>query len=163
MHRMSCHGNEQEILAPGSPELSPHQGVQPRKQDGATKNACQQCRKRKSKCSGDRPRCHPCSDRDLACTWDVTEGITRTADLKAKLLHATKRGDDLEQVVMDQMSRLTDALQRADDLEVLVEALQYALAPTKRPPCYLPDSVLEIPSRLWYEVSTTTKRRRWTA
>jgi hypothetical protein len=55
------------------------------------KSACVECRKRRTKCSGQRPVCQFCSDRKLECSSDTTDGLTRTADLKKKLLEANMR------------------------------------------------------------------------
>lgn len=63
------------------------------------KSACVQCQKRKTKCSGQRPVCRFCSDRNLECSWDIVDGLTRTADLKRKLQEANGRSEDLGELV----------------------------------------------------------------
>lgn len=70
-----------------------------RKKAEPVKSACVQCQKRKTKCSGQRPVCRFCGDRNLECSWDISDGLTRTADLKSKLLAASRRSDDLEELV----------------------------------------------------------------
>ena len=40
-----------------------------------------------------------CSDRNLECSWDIGDGLTRTADLKRKLQEANGRSDDLDELV----------------------------------------------------------------
>jgi hypothetical protein len=61
-----------------------------RKKAEPVKSTCMQCQKRKTKCSGRRQVCSFCSNRILECSWDVGEGLTRTADLKRKLLEANR-------------------------------------------------------------------------
>lgn len=53
-------------------------------------SACTACRKKKQKCSGDRPTCQSCFERSLPCSYEVTEGMTRSADLKQKLYDVTE-------------------------------------------------------------------------
>ncbi|CAK7211293.1 hypothetical protein SBRCBS47491_001074 [Sporothrix bragantina] len=42
---------------------------QPREAGGRTPQACDACRKSKTKCSGTRPKCRRCLKRKTACTW----------------------------------------------------------------------------------------------
>lgn len=74
-------------------------GVRLRKKAEPVKSACIQCQKRKTKCSGTRPVCLFCRDRDLVCSWDISDGMTRTADLKQKLLEATSRSEELDVLI----------------------------------------------------------------
>jgi hypothetical protein len=97
-----------------------------RKKAEPVKSACIQCQKRKTKCSGQRPVCHFCNDRNLECSWNVGEGLTRTADLKRKLLEANRLSDDLGELVeamrsgTDQTSSMLLAkLRSGDSLESL--------------------------------------------
>lgn len=59
------------------------------------KSACVECRKRKMKCSGQRPTCRLCRDRGLDCLWDIANGMTKTEDLRYKLQVAVTRLNDL--------------------------------------------------------------------
>lgn len=92
-----------------------------RKRAEPVKSACIQCQKRKTKCSGQRPVCHFCSNRNLDCSWDVDEGLTRTADLKRKLLEANALSGDLGELVeamrsgTDQTSSMLLAKLRSGD------------------------------------------------
>lgn len=70
-----------------------------RKKAEPVKSACAQCQKRKTKCSGQRPVCRFCSDRNLECSWDIGDGLTRTADLKQKLHEANLKSDELGDLV----------------------------------------------------------------
>lgn len=71
----------------------------PRKKAEPVKSACVQCQKRKTKCSGQRPVCRFCSDRNLECSWDIGDGLTRTADLKQKLHEANLKSEELGDLV----------------------------------------------------------------
>lgn len=71
----------------------------PRKKAEPVKSACVQCQKRKTKCSGQRPVCRFCSDRNLECSWDIGDGLTRTADLKQKLHEANLKSEELSDLV----------------------------------------------------------------
>jgi hypothetical protein len=70
-----------------------------RKKAEPVKSACVQCQKRKTKCSGQRPVCRFCSDRNLECSWDIGDGLTRTADLKRKLQEANVKSEELGDLV----------------------------------------------------------------
>jgi hypothetical protein len=78
-----------------------------RKKSEPVKSACFQCQKRKTKCSGHRPSCRPCSNRDIGCSWDIDDGLTRTAGLKKQLREAVGRSEDLSALV-EAMRRGTD-------------------------------------------------------
>nr|OQO28233.1 hypothetical protein B0A51_05383 [Rachicladosporium sp. CCFEE 5018] len=102
-----------------------------RKKAEPVKSACAQCQKRKTKCSGDRPICRFCHDRGLECSWDIGDGMTRTADLKQKLQVATGRGEKLKRLLSDEATRgaavrqkLEAAEERQEDLSRLMEAMR---------------------------------------
>jgi hypothetical protein len=63
------------------------------------KSACLHCRRRKTKCSGERPICRSCIHRDLECQWQTPEGLTRSEGLKRELQSVTTRTDNLEILV----------------------------------------------------------------
>ena len=48
------------------------------------RSACKRCQHRKAKCTGTRPACAYCVERQLECIYDVAEGETRTNDLKRR-------------------------------------------------------------------------------
>ncbi|KAM0722859.1 hypothetical protein Q7P37_001057 [Cladosporium fusiforme] len=83
----------------GESDASSDPANRARKKAEPVKSACVQCQKRKTKCSGQRPVCRFCSDRNLECSWDIGDGLTRTADLKQKLVDATGRFDNLDTLV----------------------------------------------------------------
>nr|OQO32514.1 hypothetical protein B0A51_00923 [Rachicladosporium sp. CCFEE 5018] len=102
-----------------------------RKKAEPVKSACAQCQKRKTKCSGDRPTCRFCVERGLECSWDIRDGLTRTADLKQKLQDANGRGDTLKRLLSDEANRgaavrqkLEAAEERQEDLTRLMEAMR---------------------------------------
>ncbi|KAI1337317.1 hypothetical protein F5Y15DRAFT_158597 [Xylariaceae sp. FL0016] len=45
------------------------------RQGTLTKNACAQCRLRKSKCTGEAEGCHRCRERRLQCRYPMTRGV----------------------------------------------------------------------------------------
>ena len=123
-------------------DASSDQTSRTRKKAEPVKSACVQCQKRKTKCSGQRPVCRFCSDRNLECSWDIGDGLTRTADLKRKLQEATGRSEDLDTLV-DAMRYGTDdvstmllaRLRLGESIEDLVSALRTELhPPTQRDP-----------------------------
>jgi hypothetical protein len=87
--------------------MSSVHAVRTRRKYKLAKSACNQCQKRKTKCSDERPVCRSCSDRDLACSWTTISGLTRTADLKKKVYEAAGRSDDLD-TFLDTIRRGTD-------------------------------------------------------
>jgi hypothetical protein len=112
-------------------DASSDQTGRTRKKAEPVKSACVQCQKRKTKCSGQRPVCRFCSDRNLECSWDIGDGLTRTADLKRKLQEATGRSDDLDTLVnamrygTDEVSTMLLArLRLGEPIEDLVTALR---------------------------------------
>lgn len=80
-------------------DTSSDQAGRARKKAEPVKSACVQCQKRKTKCSGQRPVCRFCSDRNLECSWDIGDGLTRTADLKQKLHEANMKSEELSDLV----------------------------------------------------------------
>jgi hypothetical protein len=117
-------------------DASSDQTSRTRKKAEPVKSACVQCQKRKTKCSGQRPVCRFCSDRNLECSWDIGDGLTRTADLKRKLQEATGRSEDLDTLVdamrygTDEVSTMLLArLRLGEPIEDLVTALRTELYP----------------------------------
>ena len=99
-------GKPTTIRGAGS-SMSPVHAVRMRRKYKLAKGACNQCQKRKTKCSDERPVCRSCSDRGLECSWNTISGLTRTADLKRKVYEAAGRSDDLE-TFLDTIRRGTD-------------------------------------------------------
>lgn len=62
------------------------------------RSACMRCRKRKGRCTGERPICRYCSELGLDCSWDVSDGLTRTNDLKRRLREAANRSLELDRI-----------------------------------------------------------------
>ncbi|KAH6650068.1 hypothetical protein F5144DRAFT_555191 [Chaetomium tenue] len=69
-----------------------------RKRGQATTAACGACRKRKSKCDGDRPVCSICRDRGTACEFDTKAAETHTQALKRKFNELQSQKSAFEQV-----------------------------------------------------------------
>jgi hypothetical protein len=62
------------------------------------KYACSECRRRKQRCSGEHPSCQFCDHRELTCSYEVADGLTRSEDLKRRAREATCRADNLEKI-----------------------------------------------------------------
>lgn len=94
------------------------------------------CQRRKAKCTGQRPSCQFCVERDLECMYDVEDGSTRTEDLKKKLEEAKLRTHDLDQFVavlrngsdFDSTTMLA-RLRLGDSLEDLFEVIRSKSSP----------------------------------
>ncbi|KAG7100923.1 Filamentous growth regulator 27 like protein [Verticillium longisporum] len=54
----------------------------PRQQTQAIKVACEACRKRKGKCTGERPSCRFCNERGYKCEYDSEPMQTRSQALR---------------------------------------------------------------------------------
>lgn len=80
-------------------DLSAAQKSRAGKKAKPVRSACLQCKKRKTKCSGQRPICQSCKDCVLDCLWEVPEGLTRMEGLREKLQSVTNRVDNLEALV----------------------------------------------------------------
>lgn len=87
-----------------------------RKRLNLVRAACSECRRRKIKCSGKRPVCASCSRRDLTCLWDVSEGLTRHADLKKRMETFTQRQIELHDRLAHQDEQLSLFTQSVDVL-----------------------------------------------
>lgn len=55
------------------------------------KRVCHECQQRKSKCSGSRPKCQSCSERNLECTWDGSSGQKPMLQVRSACLRCHKR------------------------------------------------------------------------
>jgi hypothetical protein len=73
--------------------------VRTRKKSKPVKSACFQCRKRKTKCTGQRPVCQYCKDCNLDCFWETSEGLTRMEDMRQQLRSVMNNLDNLEAIV----------------------------------------------------------------
>jgi hypothetical protein len=103
--------NDNDLLANGVPsptgrrnckirglpmcDTSSVQATRVRRKSEPVKSACVQCQKRKTKCSGHRPSCRSCSVRGIECSYDIGDGLTRTAGLKKQLREAIGRSEEL--------------------------------------------------------------------
>jgi hypothetical protein len=80
--------------ASSSQDMSEGSNAQPQ-----PRSACVECRRRKQKCTGERPSCKFCAEKSQVCSYEVADGMTRSEDLKLKVREATERGDRLEELV----------------------------------------------------------------
>jgi hypothetical protein len=118
------------------------------------RSACTECRRRKQRCTGDRPSCRFCGDKGMACSYEVADGMTRSEDLKSKVREATERGDRLDQLV-DAMRQGTD--QQSSELLARLRVgatVEDLLDPESRPnhfPEYIRNGEVDRPA--WLERS----------
>ena len=102
-----------------------------RRKPEPVKSACTECRRKKIKCSGQRPVCQSCSTRTIECSWDTTDGSTKTQDLKADLADVTRRMSNFEILInamrwgSDQSATMLLAqLRLGDDIEALAWSIR---------------------------------------
>ncbi|KAF4551514.1 Fungal Zn(2)-Cys(6) binuclear cluster domain-containing protein 16 [Elsinoe fawcettii] len=99
-----------------SPHEPPHWADRPRTESpkktirSYTIVACNACRSRKHKCSGDRPVCTACQDRGFKCVYDADTGTTRAVTLKRKQVELEDEASTLRRLVENLRKRpLNDA------------------------------------------------------
>ncbi|KAH4855471.1 hypothetical protein HBH75_086550 [Parastagonospora nodorum] len=93
--------------------------------------ACVQCRSGKVKCDGTRPRCMRCSEMDLACHFDVAEGVSRAERMRLlKRETLSGRAEEMERVIQalrtssdDQASAILARLRIGNRLDEVVKTL----------------------------------------
>ncbi|KAL0940087.1 Nitrogen assimilation transcription factor nirA 5 [Colletotrichum truncatum] len=61
--------------------------------------ACLQCRKRKVKCSGERPSCHRCSQNELDCEWDTEPDTPRVVSIRKRKEELERENEDLHELL----------------------------------------------------------------
>ncbi|KAF2624546.1 hypothetical protein BU25DRAFT_398798 [Macroventuria anomochaeta] len=90
-----------QAIAPASDEPGEQRSApEGRKRRQAIAVACVQCRSGKAKCDGVRPRCTRCRDNDLACQYDVAEGVSRAERMKLlKRDNMSSRVEEMERVM----------------------------------------------------------------
>jgi len=94
--------------------------------------ACWACRKRTGKCTGERPTCASCVRRDLDCTYEYEEGLTRVGSLRLKLDQAIVQGQNL-QLLFEQLRTRSDneaacllaIIRLGVNVDVIVEKLRH--------------------------------------
>ncbi|KAJ6442817.1 Alkaline proteinase [Purpureocillium lavendulum] len=84
---------------PGLPMHPPSRPLPPRRARIGITVACEPCRKRKSRCNGQRPRCAPCIHRGLNCQYvTATASETNSEALKRKVTEMEQRVEDYERL-----------------------------------------------------------------
>lgn len=66
------------------------------KRETPVKSACTQCRRRKTRCSGQRPACQGCLSRGTQCLWNVCDGLSTISEFKHKLQEVESHLDTLK-------------------------------------------------------------------
>ncbi|KAG6862044.1 hypothetical protein C0995_007174 [Termitomyces sp. Mi166 len=83
----------QNVSLPSEPEQVPHGRPAPTPSERQrTVQACDKCRERKTKCSGEHPVCQRCTTRGLICQYSSREPRTRGPS-KARLRNAISSAD----------------------------------------------------------------------
>ncbi|KAK1974736.1 hypothetical protein LZ30DRAFT_607281 [Colletotrichum cereale] len=62
-------------------------------------SACLQCRKRKVKCSGNRPSCRRCSTQEIECVWDTEPDTSRVASIRKRKEELERENEDLHEIL----------------------------------------------------------------
>lgn len=94
-------GHEGEPQDTGDADTSLGTATSSRKKSKPVRSACNQCQRRKTKCSGERPTCQFCYDRGLTCSWQIGFGMTRAEDLRQRLVVADTHTEDIKTLVHD--------------------------------------------------------------
>ncbi|PVH92876.1 hypothetical protein DM02DRAFT_260175 [Periconia macrospinosa] len=66
----------------------------------ATLLACENCRKRKCKCDGLRPRCSACQGNSRVCVYRITENAEGSGKLRQQLKSKEKEINDMKSIIM---------------------------------------------------------------
>lgn len=76
-----------------------HEQHRSRKKKHPVLRACNRCRARKTRCSGQRPTCDFCQARGLICEWEVPSGLERAEDVRRRLETAEKYLHDVQVMI----------------------------------------------------------------
>ncbi|SMY28053.1 unnamed protein product [Zymoseptoria tritici ST99CH_1A5] len=90
-----CHNSTKGSSHQGSPRLGrrshPHKNdgqraiSRDRRKTPTTSVACWSCRRRKTKCTGERPKCMTCISRSRECGYEYDEGVTKSIGLQQRV------------------------------------------------------------------------------
>ncbi|KAI8939159.1 hypothetical protein NX059_004993 [Plenodomus lindquistii] len=108
--------------------------VRPQK---AVSKACTQCRKRKTRCSGETPQCQGCIKLDLECRYDQAR--------RDRLREALQRNHILTELLKD--SPIHDDRQKRDRVVVVLKAIENDSPPTTTNTPSIPIQILGKRSR----------------
>ncbi|KAI2468404.1 hypothetical protein F4781DRAFT_269312 [Annulohypoxylon bovei var. microspora] len=97
----------------------------------ATPAACEACRKRKSKCSAERPRCSVCVERQTACEYTTLPTETHLKAQKRKLTDLEIKCQEYEDLFGILRSRqdhetadILNRIRTGEDVQTIVQAVQ---------------------------------------
>ncbi|WYZ41044.1 hypothetical protein EsH8_IV_001385 [Colletotrichum jinshuiense] len=82
--------------ASGEPSQTPSLGLQHKRRNVLV--ACEACKKRKVKCSADRPQCSACVAKGVECQYNADPFESRVASLKRKHDDLERRHDCLQEL-----------------------------------------------------------------
>ncbi|KAI1084060.1 hypothetical protein F5B20DRAFT_364446 [Whalleya microplaca] len=105
--------------------------IQHRAKRAATAAACEACRKRKSKCSAERPRCSVCVERQTTCEYTTLPTETHLKAQKRKLTDLEIRCQAYEDLFSmlqsrpdDETTRILQWVRTGDDVQRIVRAVE---------------------------------------
>ncbi|KAJ8113959.1 hypothetical protein OPT61_g4046 [Boeremia exigua] len=131
-------------LLPRPPKQSPRAPDSPqsdKRRRGMNHTACNQCRAKREKCSGQRPSCHSCERHSRECVYAAPEGVTRQQANKQRLAEVERLSSYLRDVV-DLLRQGSEAdaaaalrrIRQAEQVEEAINALAVAQALVAPPP-----------------------------
>ncbi|KAI2615137.1 hypothetical protein GGR54DRAFT_642636 [Hypoxylon sp. NC1633] len=117
--------------SPNPPRLEIPSPTQHRAKRTATAAACEACRKRKSKCSAERPRCSVCIERQTPCEYTTLPTETHLRAQKRKLTDLEMKCqayEDLFGILRsrpdNETAQVLNRLRSGDDVQTIVSAVQ---------------------------------------
>ncbi|KAI1479411.1 hypothetical protein F4774DRAFT_381918 [Daldinia eschscholtzii] len=117
--------------SPNPPRLETLSQTQHRVKRVATPAACEACRKRKSKCTAERPRCSVCIERQTACEYTTLPTETHLKAQKRKLTDLEikcQAYEDLFGILRsrpdEETAQVIQRLRMGEDAQIIVKTVQ---------------------------------------
>ncbi|KAI1759115.1 hypothetical protein GGR53DRAFT_524115 [Hypoxylon sp. FL1150] len=117
--------------SPNPPRVEALSHNQHRTKRVAIPAACEACRKRKSKCSAERPRCSVCVERQTPCEYTTLPTETHLRAQKRKLTDLEIKCQEYEDLLgilrsrpNDETSQILQRLRNGEDVPAIVKAVQ---------------------------------------
>ncbi|KAH8891703.1 hypothetical protein GQ53DRAFT_720376 [Thozetella sp. PMI_491] len=126
------------LSAPTDARRSPMQLSNLRPKNKSVRAACETCRKKKSKCTGERPQCQPCATRGTECHYETVATETHSQARKRKFDDLRSQNTVLQDLynllrtVSDEQSReILEKVRSGVEPETLVRVLQGSNSPVQ--------------------------------
>ncbi|KAI1417867.1 hypothetical protein F5Y13DRAFT_32660 [Hypoxylon sp. FL1857] len=117
--------------SPNPPRVETLSQAQHRAKRVATPAACEACRKRKSKCTAERPRCSVCVERQTTCEYTTLPAETHLRAQKRKLTDLEIKCQAYEDLVGilrsrpdEETSQVLQRVRTGEDVQTIVKAVQ---------------------------------------